>query len=692
MIILAMSKIESCWALFNGIATKVQRNIGHVFVKMVLEIKCSQNMIKIAPLFMHPTIPRELSLFPVETSVLTAVRLWDVYHLRKIGLPTSIDYMVKNIWKECKLSGIRGVEWSPKEVPSLRVLCLQRMSRFNNAFTGDSRGPYTCCSLENLYPEKLAKAYAKWDKPTQNASEFAQSLAHMIPKALDRLYYLLGTRKYFGTHVFDRHDYRFEGVPMGSSSGARAGPRQTFPKDQVHPYVRVYSVTGKKAEQIEYAIDSYKEMVEQAERGEVDLHDHGWIFSVKAETFNSSEEISDDDFRAIHDKARLFKIGFVTGIILEAHVSKLRMMLERGHIRVGMTWWWGGAEDFAKFIRYDDPDMVWSDADIRNLDMSLHRVIMEIYMGMSGVYYKFEPGDINTTVYKNLLKTAIRYLTVRVTHFFKSIWRVIVGGMPSGALNTSHGDSWCMLFLFCLFIQYLWETKPDFRRILDKEFYAGRVVFPIYGDDHIIGNPKTIAHYVNEYEFGQWLAKFWGMQIRALRMNLTALSVPNVLTGELSHRGVIFLQRFLIKRPAHFTMTEDMPDVYPYRALHKPAWRVAFSSDGESRDCVSTMIACIGGAYDMMGTNLVGHEFFQFLFQTIKHLENLDTVTLRNQMREKLAAEGKDIVKMLRKGCIPPEEILAGFPSIAKLESMHKRDASKIKFRQYDINHINLHN
>jgi len=367
----------------------------------------------------------------------------------------------------------------------------------------------------------------------------------------------------------------------------------------------------------------------------------------------------------------------------------LRMMFERGPaIRIGQVWWYGGGEEFMKDIGIDDPDMVFGDGDVRHFDTSINRVLMQIYMASSGIYYDLDKADPESEVYKRLLRVATRYLVVRVTHFFKEEWRIVIGGMPSGSLNTSHGDSWILGFLICLFIEYTYQTKPPRRRRINVCFYGGKIKIVVYGDDHVLGVSRSIWDIINEKEFAKFLWKFWDMELRDIRNSVPGLSVCDQRTGTIKEAGVVFLQRYFIPRPAYFNNHDNVAAIVPFRSYWKYAWKIPFSSDGSKRDTITTLIACIGTAYDSMGTNLLVHEYANFVFGAIKEIEKLDDITVKKKMRTRMTEESRDITKIQRKTNISYEQIANGFPSLYELEAMHVRDPSKTKRQQHDIDHI----
>jgi len=321
---------------------------------------------------------------------------------------------------------------------------LQMSSVFNIAFTGNMYADYTFGSLEDLYPEKIAQSMAKFDRPTKDLNSECKAIAHLLPAAFRRLYKYMGTTEQFGKHIFDPAMVRMN-APMNSSAGARAGRGKVkgvtpngVPWEQ--------SVNGRKLEQRDYAYTRYTEIVIQAYSKVPDDSDAGWIIAPKSEIFNSAGKVGQHETSVHRQKLRHYNISFFTSYLVELHVLYLRQMLERGRmIRIGMSWWKGGGLQVFLDMNGDDPDMVYSDGDVSNYDMSVKRTFMEFYVGSAGVYNR----ESNVShVYRNLQKFVLRRLTRRMTHMYGNVWRVILGGMPSGAFSTSHGDSWILAAMF----------------------------------------------------------------------------------------------------------------------------------------------------------------------------------------------------------------------------------------------------
>jgi len=702
MYLIAFAQIESLYHMSYGVLTNIHADQLVKFMQLKVDLIRPANMKFIPPLFNHDVMPREVGLFKVESSVMAAYRSWDLrYFAEHAGIYPDLDFYIGNVWKESKISCVAGMPWDcmtsvhpvgpgydketskPGEILSLTAICLRQLSFYNRAFTGCRWGQYTYRSLEELYPNKMVNGMSKIGRPTRGPNDFALSLGHLLAPALRRLNSMAGWDKNIGSVKYEPDRDRSSTMPVGSSSGARSGKGSVEPPDDDRPYYRVYSYTGKKLEHRSYALDSFKEMLSAARRGILlPFHDCAWVYSVKSEVFSAYEKANEIDFRKAKDKFRLFKIDFATGYLLESHVFSTRQKMERGRvIRIGMKWWHGGAQDLAEILRYKDPDMKWDDGDVSGFDLSLNKFLIEIYCSQAGIYYNFEDGD--EEVYKLLLRQAMRHLSIRISHLYGNEWRILFGGMPSGAYSTSHGDSWILAFLYCLFVEWVKFTNPSLRNRIDVEFLNGRIIIVVYGDDHIIGVATGLHEFLGELAFEKFLAKFWDMEMKDIRSDVPFMSVPSP-QGGLTSTGLVFLQRYFVDRPAWFPDTPDYPDIYPYRPVHKYIHKLPFSS-GDKRTAVDVLLACCGSAYDTMGTNDVAYEFLKHIYCTVASIEKIYDQDVSELFRERLTdLDEKDLIKLLRKGEIDTDSLCKGFPTMDTLVKMHTMDREYHKIVDYD--------
>jgi len=699
MYFFALAQIAAVFGYSEHILTRHNMDVNTVLKSIMLNVAHSKNMVKIPPFILHNVVPKSVGLFPSCHPILMAYRAWDLRYFSKLGIDIMHNNWVNYIWKDAPRHGIRGLPWKTDRdpvpegevavdrVPSLKTMLMQRLSVYNTTFTGGDHGEYTVCTLDGLYPNKLYTGLQRHDMPTRDANTFAKSLYPLIVPAITMMQEYMGTDKFLSIYDYDPYKDRSDAMPTTSSSGLRSGEsRIEMGPDGIR---RTYSTTGKKIEQRTYILRQHRSAIDAALKGDIlENPDPASMVTPKVETANSSN-IQDwagpwnksIKMSAFLGKYRNFMIGFGTNYLDEQHVCGLRQKLERGKmIRIGQKWWHGGAQEFFSFLKGEDPDMVFGDGDVENFDNAVHRVLMEIYMSQSGVYYNFN-DPITKKAYYIMLRRAIKTLTARITHLYGNEWRVIYGGMPSGVYSTSHGDSWILGFLFWLFVCHVMHCNPSIRKKIRVLFKDGKIVIVVYGDDHIIGVHRSIHSMISEEKFAEFIGKFFDMKTKDVRNDVNFLSIPND-HGTLNLKGIVFLQRYFIGIPSHFTAHPRMPQVYPYRPITKYYWKLPFGG-GEKRSVVDLMMACIGNVYDTMGTNRLAYEFFLFMFMILKKISGITDI--RKHFLARLNdLEERDLIKLLNKSGISLEDILEGFPTLHKLENMHMIDTEYTHITQYE--------
>jgi len=351
--------------------------------------------------------------------------------------------------------------------------------------------------------------------------------------------------------------------------------------------------------------------------------------------------------------------------------------LERGKmIKIGLRWWHGGAQKYYYQMQGDDPYMRFFDGDFKNFDMRIHRILMELYCICGGIYFDFSRNRPEDRAYKLLLKATIKWLTQRLTHMFGDIWKMIIGCMPSGAWDTSHGDSWICGFLFWLFFELQFELNPHRRVNMNYYFANGKVHFCCYGDDHNGSSHVGIVELINETAFAKFVARIFGMEIQEIRNNVEFLSEPD-FGGGLRSRGMVFLQRYFIRRPKHFPDTTA--HILPYRPITKYYWKLPFCANGV-RTGMDFLLACCGSAYDTMGTNLVAYEFIRHVFYSVSLVLGVSTAEIRKHYEQRLNdPKERDFTKIMMKANVTKEDLLNGFPSMEGLIKLNVYDADYLE-------------
>jgi hypothetical protein len=310
--------------------------------------------------------------------------------------------------------------------------------------------------------------------------------------------------------------------------------------------------------------------------------------------------------------------------------------------------------------------MRWGELDFRSLDKTIKAQLLMIYTSMAAYPYD-KKGDMD--VFKKLQNSALRNLTFKVCHMFGSVWKLMFGCMPSGAYETSHGDSWIVVFLYFLFIVHQMNKFPE--RYSEIEFYLSKrlICLVVYGDDSIYGVPASVEDVIGINLFSDFVRDYFDMETRDLLVFDSMLSVPNTSTGRFKVRRTCFLQNYFVRRE-EVTDRTDVSSILPYRDFWKILTKMPFGS-GEARVYQDYVMASIGMAYDTRGTNLVAWEFCRYIFEwALSKCGSYSFDELYAQWNP-----GVDITSRMAKVGIPLSSLKHGFPSMMKLMDKHVYDA-----------------
>jgi hypothetical protein len=277
-----------------------------------------------------------------------------------------------------------------------------------------------------------------------------------------------------------------------------------------------------------------------------------------------------------------------------------------------MNFWSGGAWLLASRFHAMEEGYTYYSGDFSALDTTIKASLLQLYSAFSDYYYK-KSGEYY--VFKKFLSIACENLTFKCVHFFDNIWRMVYGVMPSGAYETSHGDSWIVSFIYMQYLVAIGDKFPHIKQQIMEQFDLLCLRVVVYGDDSILCVPDFLAEYVNIYGFSEFVSEFYQMTMRDLEQTSDFCSIPNVRTGGIAKYGAVFLSRYFVKRES-VTNRTDVPAVLPYREFRKIQKKYAFGS-GEKRTPRDHVLAALGMVYDSMGTNLRAYDFADICLRQI---------------------------------------------------------------------------
>jgi len=397
---------------------------------------------------------------------------------------------------------------------------------------------------------------------------------------------------------------------------------------------------------------------------------------LKQEVYNSydpKKEETLEDYESFKNKCRHFFIPYCFTGFASQLIGKIRHGLERGRaIRVGMSWWHGGAYQLACYLHYDTPGQVFSSGDFTKQDKHIPRDLLHLYMAQLKYYVRSSSDSVHDQMFKILLQFCNESIANKITHMIGDMWVVMEGVMPSGTADTSHGDSWIVAFLFSLLIAKACSTSwcGPIMRYVDE----GRIRIVTYGDDHIISVPDDVYHLVGSHAFAE-LCETFGMPIRDLH------KAPFLSTfdhnGEVVDNGVVFLQRHFISKEdicdmVDETLFEIMPPILPCRPAYKNITKFGRGTNTQ-RGSLDLILSCIGHAYDTMGTNLYAYRFLHKIYKCLVREAGYTVEDMSRYVQYHLGTiEGlhrHDVTKVFKKLQLSEKDI-CNFPS---LRNLHER-------------------
>jgi len=335
---------------------------------------------------------------------------------------------------------------------------------------------------------------------------------------------------------------------------------------------------------------------------------------------------------------------------------------------------------------YNDPDIIFEDGDFKHLDTTIHMTLLFLYVTQAFVYYDFEKmGSVNKVLFKAFLNICAQRLAIKVTHMFGSIWRVVYGGMPSGAYETSHGDSWVVAFVYFLFVASVIKRNPHRASQINALYALRRCGIVVYGDDHILFTHKSVYDIINEKAFANFVKKHFNMLIRDIHA-APFITTVNDSTGCIVTPGVVFLKRYFVNRenvfsPAEIVLYNITSTVLPYRPLNAIIQKFAYGK-GSCKSNIEYIVSAIGMAYDTQGTNRVAYEFCKLMYirMSVEFFGSIQD-ELRKFIDELMRSE-KDtfVTRLCRTLSMSPNDLVAGFPTWEDLASRHSYDMAAVDF------------
>jgi len=362
---------------------------------------------------------------------------------------------------------------------------------------------------------------------------------------------------------------------------------------------------------------------------------------------------------------------------------------------IGQKWIYGGAHLKYLSLRGDlgdkyervitergDITYKWREAgtqmygewDVSAFDLSILSPMLMMYFH-SARYWVLEEDNWQFRFFLYMLEYAAEAIASNCVQHFKD-FLLVVGMMPSGSSETSHGDTWIMLIFFVLtFIFHVISVvDASVRKEIISNLFDVLIIALAYGDDCNYSYPRKLKDYIGVHPLSQFAASAYGAKLRNVQehtslMTYTTYSKSLGVTGFV-YKGPIYLKRYYVWD--HNFRKKGICQVLPWRATEAYRWRLAMPKK-PSGSLIESVPRLIGLVYDTMGVDKTQYRLIKdFYVKVMRELiKKYDLHYLVNEIEKGL----KDDDKYFRK--VGLNTINSQFPSFKRLYQMHKLDLAK---------------
>jgi hypothetical protein len=566
---------------------------------------------------------------------------------------------------------VTGVRHTLEDKGTLVSACIRALSWSKAIFDVTMVGDVPCrrvmYTTSDLPVTKVLNLYKQFGRNTTYRGTYTTRLMRLAPRVLKKLEFVLKTAAYRKSLEFKYSPKEMlKSLTLTKGGGILGMEMGADTEDLWH------KDSGLKAFMIVAAFRLLHRMVHGYANNKPVAFTPLCVVRLKGEIKVFFNKVGEELLKAQNKAREFFIVCLVLTLISIIFIE--RMKIECGLvIKIGMKWWHGGAYEIAKQLNYDLPDMMWVDGDIDGYDKSILDLIFYMYMASMRYYYDTNKMSVRQRrVYEGLLKFLSYHLVNKVVLHVGSIWTILKGVMPSGAQETSHGDSWILAFYFYLFLMDVADKYPELSALIDKLIDMGIIAIIVYGDDHIWCVPRILWGVINLETWTKFLKNFCKSDLRDGKYYTSFLTEINPQTCQIIKPGPVFLKRYFIAN----LKNDNRAKVLPFRPLTEQILKMLSSEKHEPMDYV---VSAIGFAHDTMNTNEVAYDLVKQFYRNFK---NNNAKSYKDLMKEYQfnPTMTLKLTELVKKMGSEPENIYDCFPSRSYLNSMHVYDAQKLKF------------
>lgn len=516
-------------------------------------------------------------------------------------------------------------------------------------------------SSANLYDKggtKMLDIFTTYCKPIRGLKKEAERLIPLFPEAIEIVTHLCRSESEIGQHEpnLDLEDI-VRSMNLSSAGGINSS---ADPVKSTDPYTGLDSINNPNGKKFEVLEASMRRVVEFFTKGIRPVTT--FKMSYKRENAFVDREC---DFDRKSAKGRIFVIPNLETILMEQMIGITRKLELGGAIGIGRTWSRGGMDALLKMmgVLYDYAEYDLNEGDIKKIDQSLADVLINIFFA-SRIQY-FRKGSPGYPYARKIIQYLIEEFSQKITHIVGEMWATVCGGVPSGALHTSHMDSWILLFLFVLFCLDMRQKFPEHQEAIMRSLLL-RCLIVVYGDDNWYWTQRGImTSILNAHRWSEWLKLHWDIEMQDIRVGHPLVSEPQ--GGGLRIRGGVYLRHYCVRNPVS---GDGQPIFVPYRPMQEIVLKVAHGREPNVRTPVSLLLSVLGHTYGTYGSNEFTYTWLFAVYTAILRTTNQDHATLMAS----LPHEEKEVLRKVRQIGISDEQLREGFPTLRTLRAMNKYD------------------
>jgi len=258
------------------------------------------------------------------------------------------------------------------------------------------------------------------------------------------------------------------------------------------------------------------------------------------------------------------------------------------------------------------------EGDIKGLDTSIGAMQLVYYQMFAMQWVQRDDKDPFYLLFQCILEGLAEMLAGKTVRWLED-FMLILGFMPSGSLETSHGNSWIMINFYWL--AYIFHTMAtvdiDTRKLIWMLMIARRIIALFFGDDFIASCPRNLD-IISIEGFAEFIWKFYGVDMKRKATYSSLISyfvVANSTVVRTIYQGPAYLKRQFVLS-TNFCLDKMFPEIspiVPWRPIAQYKWRMSVPKD---RGCqvFRNLSRLIGLAYDTLGIEPLAFAMIEFKY------------------------------------------------------------------------------